>query len=131
MTKKHPGGRATVMTPEPTPYEKKVIELKAIALAAAEAVYNYKLVARSIGKHEETLINWRAADPEFSSKLEEARVRFLEKNIKASRPEFLLERLEPEIFKERKQVEESGTITVITRKMGQDTEAADAKQSDD
>lgn len=96
------------LPPESTEYEKKVAELKAIAIAAGEVVYNYKLVARSIGKDEDTLANWRKSDNEFSDKLEEARVRFLEKHIKVAKPEFLLERLEPGVFKERKEVKHTG-----------------------
>lgn len=112
---------------------KKIEVLKNIAIAAAESVYNYKLIARSIGRDEDTLIKWRAADTDFADKLEEARVRFLEKNIRASRPEFLLERLEPDIFKERKHVEGDQTITIVTRKHGEQPKATeDAKpESDD
>lgn len=80
-------------------------ELKGIAIAAAEAVYHYRLIARAVGRDEDTLINWRKEDADFSEKLEEGRFRFINKQIKKSRPEFLLERLEPEIFKEQKKVE--------------------------
>jgi hypothetical protein len=75
--------------------------LKAAAIAAAETAYHYRIVARAIGRDEDTLIDWRKKDPEFSERLEEARFRFLNKQIRKAKPEFLLERLEPEIFKQR------------------------------
>jgi len=78
-----------------------IATLKMVAVASAEAVYHYRLVARSIGRDEDTLIEWRKKDPEFSERLEEARFRFINKQVRKSKPEFLLERLEPEIFKQR------------------------------
>jgi len=90
-------------------------KLKGIAIAAAEMVYHYKLIARSVNRDEDTLLKWRDADPEFSDSLEQGRHRFLEKNIKSARPEFLLERLEPELFKERKEIDNnhSGEVSFV------------------
>jgi len=77
-----------------------IAALKGIAIAAAESVYHYKLIARSVNRDEDTLKLWRDDDPAFSDALEQGRNRFLQKKIKIARPEFLLERLEPEIFKQ-------------------------------
>lgn len=79
-------------------YNKKLKELKEAAIIQASLLYHYKLVARAIGKDEKTLINWRKDDEDFSSRIEQARSEFLRRNVKRSKPEFLLERLEPEVF---------------------------------
>ena len=78
-----------------------IATLKMVAIAAAEAVYHYRLIGRAIGRGEDALADWRADDKEFSARLEEARFRFLNKQIRKSKPEFLLERLEPDVFKQR------------------------------
>lgn len=81
----------------------EIAKLKGIAIASAEVVYHYKLIARSINRDEDSLLVWRNTDQAFSDSLEQGRSRFIEKNMKIARPEFLLERLEPELFKERKE----------------------------
>lgn len=80
-----------------------IARLKSIAIAAAEVVYHYKLIARAVNRNEDSLLVWRNEDQEFSDAIEQGRHRFIEKNMKIARPEFLLERLEPELFKERKE----------------------------
>ncbi len=89
--------------------------LKGIAIAAAESVYHYRLIARSINRDEDTLIKWRNADSEFADAIEQGRFRFLQKNIKAAKPEFLLERLESDMFKERKETSGEQKIIIETR----------------
>jgi hypothetical protein len=84
--------------------EYTIKELKAQAIGVAEQVYHYRIVANAIGRDEDTLKKWRTKDGPFSAALEQARTRFLQKQIRKARPEFLLERLEPEIFKERKDI---------------------------
>lgn len=88
---------------------------KTQALIHAESFYHYKLIARASGITDETLKKYRDEDKDFSQQLEQARTRFLHKNMKKARPEFLLERLEPEMFKERKEVENqhSGEVSFI------------------
>jgi hypothetical protein len=92
-----------------------IVALKGIAIAAAEMVYHYKLIARAINRDEDTLLSWRTDDTDFSDSLEQGRHRFIEKNVKAARPEFLLERLEPELFKERKELDNhiNGNVSFI------------------
>lgn len=95
------------------PLEEKQALLKEAAIIQAGLVYHYKLICRAVGiKAEETLKDWRDADPDFSDRLEKARTEFLTKRIKASKPEFLLERLEPDIFKQRTETEQNGNIGV-------------------
>lgn len=90
----------------------EIEKLKAIAVAAAETVYHYKLIGRAIGRSEDALLDWRTNDKDFAVKIEEGRHRFIEKNMKAAKPEFLLERLEPELFKERKETELKGNLGI-------------------
>lgn len=89
--------------------------LKKEAVIHAESLYHYKLIARAIGVDDETLKNWRDADPDFSRDIEQSRVRFINKKMKVAKPEFLLERLESDIFKERKEWDGnlSGDVTFI------------------
>lgn len=75
--------------------------LKTQAIIHAESFYHYKLTARATGIDDETLKKWRDTDLEFSQELEQSRARFLNRRIKQAKAEFLLERLEPEIFKQR------------------------------
>lgn len=81
-------------------HDEKVTALKGIAVASAELVYHYKLIGRSINKDEDTLAKWRNADPDFADQLEQGRDRFLKKHMKAAKPEFLLERMEP-LFRQK------------------------------
>lgn len=83
------------------PLSEKQAILKAQAIIHAESLYHYKLTARAIGIDEDTIKKWRDNDKEFSDELEKSRIRFLQRRIKQAKPEFLLERLEPDIFKER------------------------------
>jgi hypothetical protein len=81
--------------------EEKQALIKTQALIHAESFYHYKLIARASGITDETLKTYRDEDEQFSHELEQARTRFLNKNMKNAKPEFLLERLEPELFKQR------------------------------
>lgn len=79
----------------------KQTRLKESAVLWAESLYAYKLICRAIGITEDTLKKYRNEDTDFSDRLEQSRTRFLNKQIKKARPEFLLERLESEHFKQR------------------------------
>ncbi len=87
--------------PKANSLEEKIAIAKEHAVVWAEQLYHYKLVARAVGYTDETIKDWRDADPEFSHQIQEARTRFLHTRITAAKPEFVLERLEPEIFKDR------------------------------
>lgn len=100
----------------------EIATLKRVAIASAEAVYHYRLISRSISRSEDTLADWRKDDPEFSRELEEARFRFLNKQVKRAKPEFLLERLEPDVFKQRTETKFDGdgvTQLVVIRAQDQ------------
>ena len=79
-------------------------DLKEAAIIQAEILYHYRFIAGAIGVDEDTLAKWRKKDSDFAVRLEQARTRFTGKHIKRARSEFLLERLQPEIFKERKDI---------------------------
>lgn len=93
----------------------KQAKAKADAIIWAEQLYHYKLIGRAIGYSEDQLKRWREADKDFADGLELARTRFLNKRIKLARPDFLLERLEPEVFKQRTEQElnHNGEVTFI------------------
>lgn len=92
-----------------------ILQAKAIAIAAAESVYHYRLIARSVNRDEDTLIRWRNDDTEFAEALEQGRLRFIKKNVAIAKPEFLLERLEPELFKQRSEQElnHNGNVSFV------------------
>lgn len=95
--------------------EEKQAFIKDEAVIHAESLYNYTLIARATGITDDTLKTYRDEDEKFSVELEQARSRFIQKKMKVSRPEFLLERLEPELFKERKEIDNnlSGEVSFI------------------
>ena len=102
----------------------KQARLKVMAIAAAEVSYHYKITANAVGITEDTLMTWRKSDRNFSDQLEQARARFLNKQIAKAKPEFLLERLEPEIFKQRSEqdITSKGEAikTALVRFVGED-----------
>lgn len=92
--------------PKPgSPAFEKRVKQKADAIVWAGQLYHYKLIARAVGLTDDTLKKWRDEDDDFSDSIEQERTRFLSKHIKRSRPEFLLERLEPDLFKQRTEQE--------------------------
>lgn len=110
--------------------EEKQALLKKEAVIHAESFYNYKLIARATGITEDTLKAYRDDDEAFSDELEKSRTRFLSKRMKQSRPEFLLERLEPDIFKERKETELLGNLGVnVSAEQAEQLIRARAKRS--
>lgn len=82
-----------------------IAQAKELAILSAESLYNYKLIARSVGRDEDTLAIWRNEDEDFSDRLEIARTEFIKKHMKKARPDFLLERLEKEIFAQKVEVD--------------------------
>lgn len=98
--------------PEEDLIAEKQAKAKKEALLYAEMVYHYKLIAQAVGVTDDTLKAYRDDDPDFSEELEKARNLFIRKNMKKARPEFLLERLNPELFKERKETDLKGELGV-------------------
>jgi len=101
--------------------KEKQARRKLEATLHAENFYHYTLIARATGITEDTLKNYRDDDQDFSEKLEKGRTKFLNKNIQKARPEFLLERLESEIFKERKEQDVKVTLPKPILRLDDDT----------
>lgn len=57
-----------------------------------------KYAAMSIGRTEETIINWRKEDLDFSNQVEAARAAWVKLKLKKANVEWALERLEKEVF---------------------------------
>src|SRR3990167_850321 len=58
-----------------------------------------------IGKSEDTIIRWKKADADFANRVEAARAEWVRGKIKKARVEFALERMEHEVFGEKKSVD--------------------------
>lgn len=99
----------------------KARQTKAIIAKLKEDYIDYfrevpvqKYAAMSIGRSEDTIIEWRSTDPDFSDRVEEARAWWVRKKAGKVRAEFALERLEKDVWAERKEVtgKDGGPIEV-------------------
>lgn len=75
----------------------------------------YKWAAKSVGIDEDTLRNWRDEDKEFSAQCEVAKAEAIEKLGRRATPDFMLKNVDPETFKDKKEVEVSGDPLVIIK----------------
>lgn len=91
-------GRPTLLTEE----------LKESIVRSAEVIFHYKWVAKSVGIDEDTLLKYRTQDKDLSDRLEQARSRFIESNLKKARPDFKLETADRETFGRKEEV----TVTI-------------------
>lgn len=114
---------------EMTMEEKQGI-LKDQAVIHAESFYHYQLIARATGITDDTLKKYRDEDPGFSERLEKARTQFINKHMKRSKPEFLLERIVPELFKERKETDVNLNGVTVSAEQAEQLIRARAKRSD-
>lgn len=71
-----------------------------------------KYAAMYIGVTENTITNWLKEDEEFCDAVNQARAEWVKKQVIKAKAEFKLERMEAEIFKERK--EQDVKITEVT-----------------
>lgn len=85
--------------------EERMAEQKRKAIEYYEAMPVYKYAAAFAGISKDTLEDWRKADPDFSAALEKGKAEFFRKHGKRAKPEFLMERLDKEVFRESKEVE--------------------------
>lgn len=86
--------KKTRQTPE------DIAQLKKDYISYFEDVPVQKYAAMSIARTEDTIINWKKADEEFSDAVNQAKSKFIQKRLLAAKAEFALERLEKEVFKE-------------------------------
>jgi hypothetical protein len=117
-------------TPTGETLQEKQARLKKSALINAEIFYHYELIARATGITDDTLKKYRDTDHEFSEELEKVRTQFIGRNMRRSKPEFLLERLEPKFFKERKETELTGNLGVLSAEQAEQLIRARAERSD-
>jgi len=79
-------------------------EQKARAVEYYREIPILKHAAAFAGFSQDTMTDWIKADPKFSDDLQQAKSEFIRRHGKKARPEFLLERLDKEHFKETSEV---------------------------
>lgn len=94
-----------VLNKKQTNEQKRIAEMKIRYIEYYRDLPVQKYAALYIGRDQETIINWRKADLEFSNKVDQARAEWVKKKASKAKVEFALERLEKSIFKESKEVE--------------------------
>lgn len=94
------------------------LEKKRLYILFLEDVPKHKWASKAIGISEDTSKRWRDEDPDFAESCEVALSSWVRKNVKKSSPEFQLERLLHEEFKEHKAQEISGDPLVIIKNNG-------------
>lgn len=78
-----------------------------------------KYAAMYIGKDEDTIIRWKKQDEDFADAVHGARAEWVRRKASKARVEFALERLEKEIFAERKELKvEDDTVDKILTGFG-------------
>jgi hypothetical protein len=82
----------------------KNLPIKEKYLLYLEDVPKHKWASKACRINENTSKRWRDDDPDFADRCEEALSKWVHKNVKKSSPEFQLERLLADDFKERKDV---------------------------
>lgn len=87
-----------------TPSKDTVAELKERAIEYYRELPVYKLAAAKVGRDEDTMQRWKKEDSEFAYRLQVARADWILKNTKKTPPAWLLERLEKDLFAERKEI---------------------------
>lgn len=88
-----------------------------------------KYAAMYVGITEQTAINWLRDDPEFFNNVQSARAEWVKKRAIETKAEFALERLEHEVFKERKEETLNLGVT-LSAEQAEQLIRARAKRSD-
>lgn len=65
----------------------------------------YKWAAANAGIDQDTLKNWRDEDKDFSDRCEIAKSEAIERLGKRATPDFILKNVDPDTFKDKKEVE--------------------------
>lgn len=86
----------------------EIARLKELYIEYYSDVPVQKYAAMAIGRDEDTIVLWRKADPEFSGRVEMARAFWVRKKATRVKAEFALERLEKEVWSERKELTGKG-----------------------
>lgn len=94
-------------------------ELKQKYLSYYKDLPVQKYAAMYIGRDEDTIIVWKKQDSDFSDAVQGARAEWVRRKASKARVEFALERLEKEIFAERKEIKiEEDTVDKILKGFG-------------
>lgn len=83
----------------------RMIGQKERAIEYYGAMPIYKYAAAFAGITEDTMNTWRHNDRDFSDNLQKAKAEFIRRHGKRAKPEFLLERLDKQNFKETRELE--------------------------
>lgn len=75
----------------------------------------YKWAAAAAGISEDTLRNWRDDDEVFSALCETAKAEAIEKLGRRATPDFMLKNVDPQTFKDKKEMEVSGDPLIIIK----------------
>lgn len=98
-----------------TDQEKAIEAKKQIALEYYATVPIFKYAAHAAGVTEDTLLNWRKNDSDFSDKLLQARSQFLQGRLNQTKPEFPLERLFPEFKPKQEDNPNRIVVNIVTK----------------
>jgi len=113
MDNKNQTPSTSIQSPDIKPIANK--ELQEGVLAILERFPFYKYAANINRISEDTLIRMRKEDKEFANQCEAARGRGIMKYGGKANPEFILKNADPQMFKDKKEVEVSGDPLVIIK----------------
>lgn len=95
-----------------------VDKLKELAIGYYGDVPVLKYTAMHIGREYDTLKRWMDEDSVFAGQMNQARVKSIQKRIKRVKDEWFLERIEKDVFAERKELTGEGgkdlTVQVVS-----------------
>lgn len=89
-----------------------------------------KYAAMYIGRTEQTIINWLKADMDFFNRVQEARAEWVKRKAVKVKAEFALERLEKEIWSERKEIKlEDKRNGILKQYVGTENASGETKET--
>lgn len=92
-------------TKEPSEADKAREAKKAIVIEYLRKLPVYKWAAASAGIDVTTLENWRKDDVDFSARCESAKAEAIQSLGRRATPDFILKNVDPETFKDKKDVD--------------------------
>lgn len=95
--------------------EEERVKAKELVVEYLRKLPVYKWAAASAGVDKTTVENWRKEDLLFSSRCESAKAEAIEKFGRRATPDFILKNVDPETFKDKKEVEVSGEPLIVIK----------------
>lgn len=80
-----------------------IAQLKIDYVRYFEDVPVQKYAAKYVGRTSETIMEWKASDPDFLYRVNQAESKFIKKKLLQTQASFALERLFKDVFAERKE----------------------------